>query len=187
MRISNEGVNLITKWEGCKLVAYKDGGGVWTIGYGHTSAAGAPPVRAGMRITQDEAIRIFKNDIVKYEDAVTKVLNKTPSQNQFDAMVSLCYNIGPTAFQNSTLVKKFNQGDFIGASKAFMSWVKDNGKVVKGLENRRKSEKSLFDRDNSDTVGTTKKIFNTMQETPKTGLLTAIINIFVSLFTKGKE
>jgi lysozyme len=144
MKISRLGIDLITRWEGCKLDAYKDGGGVWTIGYGHTSMAGAPEVKKGLKITLQDAKDIFVRDIVRYEAAVSKALTRTPTQAQFDAMVSLCYNIGPGAFAGSTLVRKFNAGDVAGAHKAFGSWIKDNGKVVKGLQNRRADEQNHF-------------------------------------------
>lgn len=144
MKISRSGIDLITRWEGCKLTAYKDGGGVWTIGYGHTSAAGAPDVKAGLKISLPDAKEIFVRDVVKYEAAVDKAINRPMTQGQFDAMVSLCYNIGPGAFAGSTLVRKFNAGDIAGAKKAFASWVKDNGKVVKGLQNRRADEQNHF-------------------------------------------
>lgn len=144
MKISRSGIDLITRWEGCKLSAYKDGGGVWTIGYGHTSAAGAPEVKAGLKISLQDAKDIFTRDVVKYEAAVDKAINRPMTQGQFDAMVSLCYNIGPGAFAGSTLVRKFNAGDVAGAKKAFGSWIKDNGKVVKGLQNRRADEQNHF-------------------------------------------
>lgn len=144
MKISRLGIDLITRWEGCKLDAYKDGGGVWTIGYGHTSMAGAPEVKKGLKITLQDAKDIFVRDIVRYEAAVSKALTRTPTQAQFDAMVSLCYNIGPGAFAGSTLVRKFNAGDVAGARKAFGSWIKDNGKVIKGLQNRRADEQNHF-------------------------------------------
>lgn len=145
MKISRSGIDLITRWEGCKLTAYLDGGGVWTIGYGHTSAAGAPEVKRGLKITFQDAKDIFVRDIVKYETAVDKAINRPMTQGQFDAMVSLCYNIGPGAFAGSTLVRKFNAGDVAGAKRAFGSWIKDNGKVVKGLQNRRADEQNHFD------------------------------------------
>lgn len=144
MKISRKGVELITRWEGCKLTAYQDSVGVWTIGYGHTSAAGAPKVVKGLRITQQEAIDIFSRDIVKYEKAVEKLLTRPPTQAQFDAMVSLCYNIGPGNFAKSSVVRMFNSGDFAGAAHAFSLWNKAKGKELKGLTNRRADEARHF-------------------------------------------
>ena len=144
MKISRQGIDLITRWEGRRLVAYKDGGGVWTIGYGHTSAAGLPEVKYGLAITAQEARDIFTRDIVKYEIAVGNAIKRPITQAQFDAMVSLCYNIGPGAFAGSTVVKRFNAGDTNGAAEAFKFWVKDNGKEVQGLVNRRNDEVKHF-------------------------------------------
>lgn len=142
--INNEALSLIKRWEGCKLTAYKDIVGVWTIGYGHTAAAGAPSPKAGMKITQAEADEILKRDLEKYIDAVDAAVKIKINENQRGAMVSLCYNIGPGAFSKSTLVKKLNAGDINGAAEAFLSWKKAGGRVVQGLVNRRNDEKKLF-------------------------------------------
>lgn len=144
MKTSRAGIELIKRWEGCRLAAYKDSVGIWTIGYGHTTAAGEPKVIDGLKITQAEAESILASDLGKYESAVTKALTRTPTQPQFDAMVSLCYNIGPTAFSTSTLVRRFNGGDIVGTADAFLMWNKAGGKVLKGLEARRADERALF-------------------------------------------
>lgn len=144
MKISRAGIDLVKKWEGCRLKAYRCSAGVLTIGYGHTSAAGAPKVVEGMIITQQTADDILVQDLVKYEAAVQKALTRSPTQNQFDAMVSLCFNIGPGAFAKSSLVRKFNAGDLAGAADAFLLWRKAGGKVLPGLEARRQDERKLF-------------------------------------------
>lgn len=146
MKISRTGIDLIKKWEGCRLTAYKDSVGVLTIGYGHTSAAGAPSVKSGMTITQIEADGILTADLVKYEAAVSKALTRSPTQSQFDAMVSLCYNIGTGGFAGSSVAKKFNAGDLKGAADAFLLWNKGGTpkRVIDGLTNRRAAERQLF-------------------------------------------
>lgn len=144
MKTSRSGIDLIKKWEGCKLRAYQDSVGVWTIGYGLTSAAGIVPVTKGMVITQQQADDYLVQSLVKYEAAVTKALTRAPSQPQFDAMVSLCYNIGPGAFAGSTLVRRFNAGDIPGAADAFLMWNKAGGKVLQGLVYRRMDERAFF-------------------------------------------
>jgi GH24 family phage-related lysozyme (muramidase) len=144
MKTSTAGLDLIKRWEGCRLKAYQDSVGVWTIGYGLTSAAGIVPVTAGMTITQRQADAYLVEALAKYEAAVLKALTRTPGQPQFDAMVSLCYNIGPGAFAGSTLVRRFNAGDIAGAADAFLMWNKAGGRVLKGLENRRKDERTMF-------------------------------------------
>lgn len=147
MKTSRDGIALIKKWEGCRLTAYPDpgtGGEPWTIGYGHTSAAGEPKVKKGMKITQQEADDILVRDLVKYESAVMKALTVLPTQNQFDAMVSLCYNIGPGAFAGSSVVKKFNASNISAAADAFRLWNKAGGRVMQGLVNRREDERKHF-------------------------------------------
>lgn len=144
MKTSNAGLDLIKKWEGCRLTAYQDSVGVWTIGYGLTSAAGLVEVKKGMTITQRQADAYLVQALAKYEAAVEKAITRPMTQPQFDAMTSLCYNIGPGAFAGSTLVRRFNAGDIAGAADAFLMWNKAGGKVLKGLENRRKDERALF-------------------------------------------
>lgn len=144
MKISRAGIELIKRWEGCRLTAYRDSVGVLTIGYGHTSAAGDPVVTAASKITQQEAEDILVRDLVKYEAAVQKALSRSPTQPQFDAMTSLCFNIGGGAFAKSSIVKKFNAGDVQGAADAFLLYRKAGGQVLKGLVNRREDERKLF-------------------------------------------
>jgi len=144
MKTSSHGIKLIKRFEGCELEAYKDLVGVWTIGYGHTSMAGPPKVEPGMKITQAEAEDILVRDLVKYETGVSKALTKVPMQNQFDAMISLCYNIGVAGFSKSSIVRHFNAGNVELAANSFLLWKKAGGKVVQGLVNRRTAERELF-------------------------------------------
>lgn len=144
MALSQAGIDLIKRWEGLRLDAYKCSAGVLTIGYGHTSAAGAPKVVAGMTITKQEAEDILKRDLEIYEDAVRLAITKPMNANQFAACVSLCYNIGPSNFKTSSVVKRFNSGDVAGAADSFLMWNKAGGEAVQGLVNRREDEKKLF-------------------------------------------
>lgn len=147
MKTSRDGIALIKRWEGCRLTAYPDpgtGGDPWTIGYGHTSAAGEPKVVRGLKITQQEADDILVRDLAKYEAAVDRALTRSPTQPQFDACVSLCYNIGQGAFAGSTVVRKFNAGDITGSADAFLLWNKAGSKVMQGLVNRREAERLHF-------------------------------------------
>lgn len=141
---SAAGRAFIQKWEGCRLDAYKDVAGVWTIGYGHTSMAGPPKVVPGLRITMAEADAILARDLGRYEAGVSKAVTRVPSQHQFDAMVSLCYNIGEGAFARSSVVRHFNSGDLDKAAASFALFRKSGGKVVQGLVNRRAAEAALF-------------------------------------------
>ena len=141
---SAAGRKFITEQEGNKLTAYKDTGGVWTIGVGHTSAAGPPPVSAGDTITAKESDEILARDLKNTEKAVTNAVDVALASHEFDALVSLCFNVGPGGFAGSTVVKKLNVNDRPAAADAFLLWNKDNGVVVPGLTNRRKRERTLF-------------------------------------------
>lgn len=138
-RISATGLALLKEFEGCRLVAYRDTGGVLTIGYGSTG----PHVKAGMRITQEEAEALLKKDLDRFEKGVAR-LAPVATQNQFDAMVSLAFNIGLSNFEKSTVRKTHNAGATISATKAFAFWNKDNGKVLPGLVRRRAAEAELY-------------------------------------------
>jgi len=139
MNISEEGIKLIKSFEGCKLQAYQDGGGVWTIGWGHTSG-----VKMGDTCTQAEADALFDMEIDLYQEAVSALIKAPVMQCELDAMVSLAYNIGVSAFKNSTLLKLVNKMDYLGASLEFGKWNQDNSKVIPGLVRRREAERKLF-------------------------------------------
>lgn len=141
MNISRNGIDLIKKFEGCRLTAYKCPSGVYTIGYGHTSG-----VKKGQRITQKEAEAYLREDVKKFENGVNKCVSVPLNQNQFDALISFTYNCGLTAFKNSTLRKKLNARDYEGAGKELLRWNKAGGVVLEGLKRRRKAEKDLFDK-----------------------------------------
>lgn len=140
MRISQKGIDLIKKFEGCRLTAYKCPAGLWTIGYGHTNG-----VTKGQKISQKQAEDFLREDIEKFENGVNKYVSVALNQNQFDALVSFCYNCGLGAFKNSTLRKKLNAKNYAGAAKEFLRWNKSCGVVLSGLTRRRKAEKALFE------------------------------------------
>lgn len=114
----------LARREGCRLVAYLDSVGVPTIGIGHTGRAGPPVVAMGMTITQAEAAAIFTTDLAPFEAAVAGAVKVPLTQNQFDACVSLAFNIGAVGFAGSTVVHKLNAGDIGGAADAFLMWVR---------------------------------------------------------------
>ena len=146
MRISDAGIDFLHRWEGCFLKAYRDVKGVWTIGYGHTSAAGNPRVTSGMVITQERADAIFKADLRKFEAYVDEWVKVPLTQNQYDALVSFVYNVGPGNFKGSTLLRKLNAKDYSGAADEFLKWNKSGGRFIQGLANRRAAERQLFSR-----------------------------------------
>jgi lysozyme len=137
--IGGKGLALIKTFEGCKLKAYKCPAGVWTIGYGSTGAH----VQPGMVMTQAEADTLLRKDLARFEDAVRRFAPRA-TQGQFDAMVSLAFNIGIAALQRSTVLRRHNAGDHEGAAAAFMMWNKAGGKVLNGLTRRRAAEANLY-------------------------------------------
>lgn len=140
------GLALIHSFESCKLEAYPDPGSQdghpWTIGWGSTG----PDIVRGLTWTQEQCDARFAQDIAKYELAVDQATAGVPTnQDQFDAMVSLCYNIGIKGFRGSTVLRKHKAGDYLAAARAFLMWNKNDGKVMRGLTRRRMAEADLYD------------------------------------------
>lgn len=164
MKISEQGIELIKKFEGCRLTTYECVGGELTIGYGHTGT----DVKEGMTITDEEATALLKKDIEEFENGVNKYVEVEIAQEMFDALVSFAFNVGLGALKKSTLLKKLNNADFKEAAIEFLKWnkVTKNGKkeVVPGLTNRRNEEKELFEKGlkniikDTGNTGTTEKV-----------------------------
>ena len=144
MSVSNKGVDLICEFEGKRLVAYDDGVGIWTIGFGTIKYPNGVRVKKGDTCTLEQAKEYMRHDLIEFEHTVNSSVKVPLNQNQFDALVSLAYNIGSNAFKSSTLVKKLNTGDYQGAADQFNVWVNAGGKRMQGLVNRRDREKLLF-------------------------------------------
>lgn len=125
----------IAGYEGYRSNAYKDIGGVPTIGYGETKG-----VQMGDTTTPDRALIQLLISTEKHASEIRQCIKVPLHQHEFDAYVSLAYNIGTGAFCKSTLVKKLNAGDYEGACKQILRWNKVNGKTVQGLVNRREAE-----------------------------------------------
>jgi len=140
MKISEEGLALIKKFEGCELTAYKCSAGVWTIGYGHTKG-----VEEGMTITKAQAEDMLLEELVEYEDAVKNAVTISLDQCMFDALVSWTYNLGPSNLNASTMLKVLNAGDYEGVPAQIKRWNKAGGKVLEGLIRRRDAEALLFE------------------------------------------
>ena len=138
------GLEIIKHFEGLRTTSYQDSVGVWTIGYGHTSMAGPPSVGPNMTISTAEAEEILKRDLGVFEKAVSDATTRTPTSDQFSAMVSFTFNVGSSAFRDSTLLKKHNAGDFPGAADEFLRWVYAGGQKLPGLERRRQAERALY-------------------------------------------
>ncbi|WP_137984532.1 lysozyme [Enterobacter kobei] len=144
MQTSDKGIALIKEFEGCKLTAYQDSVGVWTIGFGWTQPVDGKPIRAGMTIKQETAERLLKTGLVSYESDVSRLVKAGLTQGQFDALVSFTYNLGARSLSTSTLLRKLNSGDYAGAADEFPRWNKAGGKVLNGLTRRREAERALF-------------------------------------------
>lgn len=147
MKTSDRGRALIRAHEGLRLEAYPDPAHGWsipTIGYGHTSAAGPPKVERGMRITETGADEILRTDLRKFEDYVNSYVRVPLNQNQFDALVSFTFNVGPGNLKSSTLLRRLNGGEYSEAADQFLRWDKAGGKAMPGLTKRRAAERALF-------------------------------------------
>ena len=141
MQIGPQGIALIKSFEQCRLVAYlPTPNDVPTIGFGRTRS-----VAMGDTCTQEQADAWFLEDIAWVEDCVNRATTQLLNQQEFDALCSLCFNIGCRAFSGSTLVKDLNALDFDSASKQFLMWNQQNHKELAGLTKRRESERTLFD------------------------------------------
>ena len=152
-RVSPAGIALIHSFETCKLEAYPDPGSrdghPWTIGWGSTG----PDIKKGLKWTQAQCDARFALDLAKFEDGVTRLLGGAPTtQSQFDALVSLAYNIGldedadtiAEGLGDSSLLRKHKAGDYGGAAKAFRSWRFNDGREMRGLLRRREAEAKLY-------------------------------------------
>ena len=142
--LSDNGMKLLEQFEGLRLESYLDSAGIYTIGFGTIKYPDGSKVKKGDRITKGKAKEYKLQDLKEFENTVNTSVNTQLSQNQYDALVSLSYNIGSGAFKNSTLLKKLNIGDYKGAADQFLSWDKASGKKVQGLVNRREAERKLF-------------------------------------------
>ena len=143
MRTGDTGLNLIKGYEGLRMSAHYAPSEQWTVGYGHTSNA-----RHGMSVTEGEAERLLKDDVVSIENLIGDTVRAPLNQNEHDALVSLIFNIGEENWKRSTVLRKLNAGDKIGAADAIEYWSKAfiNNELVSldGLVRRRAAEKSLF-------------------------------------------
>ena len=139
MKTSPKGIALIKEFEGLRLKAYLCPGGVWTIGYGHTT-----DVKPGMVISEAQAEEYLKADLSAFEWYLNG-LGLALNQNQFDALVSFIYNVGTGNFSSSTLLRKIRvnpQDNSI--MDEFLRWVYSKGRVLPGLQRRRLAEMKLY-------------------------------------------
>jgi lysozyme len=139
MFYSDRGLEKTKEFEGLRLTAYQDSGGVWTIGYGHTGSA-----KPGMTITQEKADELLRLDVHWAVSCVNNAVTVPVNQNQFDALVDFTFNIGCGAFRNSTLLRRLNAKNYAEAAEEFTRWKFVKGVEVAGLLRRREADKKLF-------------------------------------------
>lgn len=156
--LSENGLEFIKHFEGYFETAYRCSGNVLTVGYGHTNRTGnSPKVELGMHITREEASKILRNDLVKFEEYVKRYVNVPIKQHEYDALVSLMFNIGPASFYSSTMLVRLNslnREDNVNTqavhkwkkrvTEAWKWWNKASGKKIAGLVRRREWETHLF-------------------------------------------
>lgn len=154
MQISQEGVDLIKRFESCRLTAYPDpktGGAPWTVGWGATG----PGIGPGTVWTQQQADDRLMADIAEREEIVRRAVTVPVDEGQFSALVSIVFNVGPGSPKKdgivrlkdgrpSTLLRKLNVGDYQGCADAFLSWISPGSNVENGLKRRRTAERMLF-------------------------------------------
>ena len=139
MEISDKGIKLIKEFEGLELTSYLCPAKVWTIGYGHIKG-----VQEGMEWTEEQAEEALKEEVVGYCRYVEEYVKVPLNQNQFDALVSWTYNLGPTSLKKSTMLKVLNKGNYDEVPEQIKRWNKARGQVLNGLVRRRDTEAELF-------------------------------------------
>lgn len=142
MNVSDEGLDFIAEHEGIRLTAYPDpatGGVPWTIGVGHTG-----DVQQGDTCTHEQALEWLRSDAETAERCINNSVNVAMTQQQFDALVSLVFNIGCGNFGKSTLLRRLNEGNDDAAAKQFLVWNRANNREMAGLTKRRQDEMALF-------------------------------------------
>lgn len=143
MKTSENGIELIKKFEGFCATPYFCPAGKLTVGYGHVVISGEKfPARG---ISEDEAEKLLRKDVSIAEKSINNLVKINLSQNQFDALVSFVFNIGTKAFANSKLIRLLNENKLELAKNEFSRWIYTNGKTQNGLINRRKAEQKTFE------------------------------------------
>lgn len=149
-RISQEGIELLTRFEGFRSLPYNDTANNATIGYGHLLHMGpvndADKARYGKGLSEAEATELLRVDLAEAESAVKRLVTVPLTQNQFNALVSFTYNVGGGALEKSTLLRELNKGNYDAVPGEMSKWVNSSGKETSGLVNRRKEEGELFSR-----------------------------------------
>ena len=148
MNVSKAGIVLIKHHEGIRNRPYKCPAGLWTVGIGHLIGNGKSlPDSWNRTFTNDEIDLILRKDLKRFEDGLLRLLpNVRLKQNEFDALVSFCFNLGLGCFQRSTIRQAILRGDKKKAMESLLKYCRAGGKILRGLQIRRLDEKALFER-----------------------------------------
>ena len=148
MNVSKAGILLIKHHEGVRSRPYRCPAGLWTVGVGHLIGDGKSlPESWNRTFLQEEIDKILKSDLRRFELGLTKLLPNIPlKQNEFDALVSFCFNLGLGCFQRSTIRQALLRGNKEAAMESLVKYCRAGGKILKGLQTRRLDEKALFER-----------------------------------------
>ena len=139
MKISEDGLELIKKFEGCETSAYQDSVGVWTIGFGHTK-----DVEEGQTCSIEDAESMLTDEMDEYEGYINNMVKVDLQQHEFDSLVAWVYNLGPTNLGESTMLKVLNGGQFDRVPNEMNRWTRAGGEILEGLVRRRQAESLMF-------------------------------------------
>ena len=139
MKISEDGLELIKKFEGCETTAYQDSVGVWTIGFGHTKG-----VEEGQTCSIEDAESMLADEMDEYEGYINNMVKVDLQQHEFDSLVAWVYNLGPTNLSESTMLKVLNGGQFDRVPDEMNRWTRAGGEILEGLVRRRQAESLMF-------------------------------------------
>ena len=139
MKISEDGLELIKKFEGCETTAYQDSVGVWTIGFGHTKE-----VEEGQTCSIEDAESMLADEMDEYEGYINNMVKVDLQQHEFDSLVAWVYNLGPTNLGESTMLKVLNGGQFDRVPDEMNRWTRAGGEILEGLVRRRQAESLMF-------------------------------------------
>ncbi|MGH6829069.1 MAG: lysozyme [Rhizomicrobium sp.] len=137
---SDTAATLVRRFEGCRLAAYQDGRGIWTIGWGHSG----PDVTMGGEWTQAQADTQLAADLLTAEDALARLVTVPLAEGQAGALVSMIFNLGPNALAGSKLILSVNARDWIDAAHQMIRWDHQDGAESTGLLIRRLAEATAF-------------------------------------------
>lgn len=145
MKASKKCLEMLAHHEGVRQKPYKCPAGLWTVGVGHLIGDGKSlPDSWNRTFTLEEVYAILAKDVTRFERGIEKYISIQLTQGEFDALVSFAFNLGLGTLQKSTLRQKLNRGDKEGAIESLLKYNKAGGKILKGLDNRRKDEAALF-------------------------------------------